>query len=138
MAQSWQGLRLWWQQGIRHKADIAPALQAVAAVMAAERYPAQDLFAVSLALEEALVNAVEHGHRNDPSKVVRLICWGSADEVVATAVDQGDSFSGGDVPEPLACNGWIAHLEVMVRRIGRKCSKDGTFGKVEPSKSMVW
>ena len=69
--------------------------------MAAERYPAQDLIAVNLALEEALVHAVEHGHRNDPSKVARFICWGSADEVVATVVDQGDGFSAGDVPEPL-------------------------------------
>jgi serine/threonine-protein kinase RsbW len=102
MAQSWQGLRVWWQQGIRHLADIGPALQAVAAAMAAERYPARDLFAVRLALREALVNAVEHGHRHDSSKVVRLICWGSADEVAATVVDQGDGFSPADVPDPLA------------------------------------
>jgi serine/threonine-protein kinase RsbW len=97
-----QGLRLWWRAGIRCLSEVGPALEAVLAAMTAEGYSAKDLFAVCLALEEALDNAIEHGHRGDPSKVVRFRCWGSADEVVATVVDQGDGFRTGDLPNPLA------------------------------------
>src|SRR2546421_534161 len=39
---------------------------------AKHRFGEADLFAIKLALEEALVNAVKHGNKLDPNKVVRL------------------------------------------------------------------
>jgi serine/threonine-protein kinase RsbW len=97
-----QGLRLWWRADIRFPSEVGPALEAVVAAMNAEHYPARDIVAVRLALEEALVNALEHGHRGDQGKAVRFRCWGRAEEVVATVVDQGEGFRPGDVPNPLA------------------------------------
>jgi serine/threonine-protein kinase RsbW len=100
----WGGhdLRLWWRARIRSLREIGPALEAVIVAMTAEDYSTRDIFAVRLALEEALVNAIKHGHCGDQAKVVRFRCWGSAEEVAATVVDQGDGFCPDDVPNPLA------------------------------------
>ena len=32
------------------------------------------MFAVHLAIEEALVNAIKHGNRKDPAKTVEVVC----------------------------------------------------------------
>jgi serine/threonine-protein kinase RsbW len=98
----WRGLRPWLHQGIRVPAEVDSVLQSVVAAMTAEDYPARDLFAVRLVLEEALVNAIRHGHGGDPAREVRVRCWGSADEVVALVQDQGPGFNTGDVPDPLS------------------------------------
>jgi serine/threonine-protein kinase RsbW len=92
----------WWRGGIRATHEVAGVLETVSAAMTAADYPDRDVFAVRLILEEALVNAIRHGHGGDPSKVVRLKCWGSAAEVMATVTDQGAGFRHGDVPNPLA------------------------------------
>jgi serine/threonine-protein kinase RsbW len=96
----WPGLRAWWLGGVRSTAELSQPLHAVADAMTAAGYPANDIFAVRLVLEEALVNAIRHGHRGDPSKVVRLRCWGNDSEVVATVKDQGDGFRPEAVPDP--------------------------------------
>ena len=33
-----------------------------------------DVFGVHLAIEEALVNAIKHGNRKDPTKTVEIVC----------------------------------------------------------------
>jgi Histidine kinase-like ATPase domain len=49
-----------------------PVIDAVNRVMAAQAYPPGDAFAVRLALEEALGNAIKHGNANDPSKRIQV------------------------------------------------------------------
>jgi serine/threonine-protein kinase RsbW len=95
-------LREWWRGGIRSTAELSQPLQAVEAAMTEAAYPARDIFAVRLILEEALVNALRHGHRGDSTKVAQLHCWGSDREVMATVKDQGDGFCPDAVPDPRA------------------------------------
>ena len=61
-----------------------------------------DLFALKLALEEALVNAVKHGNKMDPAKQVRVhyrVCDQRAD---ITIEDQGEGFNPAELPDPTA------------------------------------
>jgi serine/threonine-protein kinase RsbW len=88
--------------GIRRAAEVRPAVNALAGVMAATSYPQKDIFAVRLALEEALVNAIRHGHRGDPTKEVRLRYAVCAEEVLAEVKDQGPGFDPAAVPDPCA------------------------------------
>jgi len=82
-------------------AELVPALEAVAAALEAAGYPTEDRFAVRLALEEAVVNALVHGHGGDPGKVVRLAWRVYAEGVVATVEDEGPGFDPEGVPDPL-------------------------------------
>jgi serine/threonine-protein kinase RsbW len=57
-------------------------------------------FAVRLASEEALVNAMKHGNHMDPGRSVRL-CWRVLPERVEIRVcDDGEGFDPGVVPDP--------------------------------------
>jgi len=65
-------------------------------------YGEHDLFGIRLALEEALVNAIKHGNRLDPQKVVR-ISWQTTIEFVRIEIeDEGEGFVVEEVPDPTA------------------------------------
>ncbi len=59
-------------------------------------------FAIKLALEEALTNAVKHGNRNDPSKRVTVRYHISPQRAVIAIRDEGCGFSPEKVPDPTA------------------------------------
>jgi serine/threonine-protein kinase RsbW len=59
-----------------------------------------DLFAVHLAMEEALVNAIKHGNRRDPSKTVEVACQVAHDRMCIRITDEGDGFDPQLVPDP--------------------------------------
>ena len=60
----------------------------------------EDAFAIKLALEEALSNAVKHGNQGDSSKKV-MIRWAiTADRVVIIVRDEGPGFEPTQVPDP--------------------------------------
>jgi serine/threonine-protein kinase RsbW len=63
-------------------------------------YSDDDRFAVRLALEEALVNAMKHGNRMDPAKSVRLAYRILAEKVEIRVADEGEGFDPGQVPDP--------------------------------------
>jgi len=60
----------------------------------------EDLFAVKLALEEALVNAVKHGNKCDPAKVVRVLYYITDQRADITIEDQGSGFNPSALPNP--------------------------------------
>ncbi|MGL4593872.1 MAG: ATP-binding protein [Thermoguttaceae bacterium] len=60
----------------------------------------KELFAINLALEEALVNAVQHGNKSDPTKKVRVDCRLSNDNVFFRVEDEGPGFDPDQVPDP--------------------------------------
>ena len=65
-------------------------------------FPTRDVFGVRLALEEALVNAIKHGNRMDPSRQVR-IGWVINSETVRIEIeDEGHGFRPSDIPDPTA------------------------------------
>jgi len=53
-----------------------------------------------VALDEAFVNAVKHGNRNDPTKLLRVTAELSAHEAVFTVEDEGDGFDVREIPDP--------------------------------------
>jgi serine/threonine-protein kinase RsbW len=59
-----------------------------------------DVFAVHLAIEEALVNAICHGNREDPGKQVQVRCRLAKDRVRVEIADEGPGFDPGRVPDP--------------------------------------
>lgn len=62
-------------------------------------YPDQSIFAVKLALEEALVNAIKHGNRSDPAKYITVRYDINATRVVIIICDEGSGFSPANVPD---------------------------------------
>jgi serine/threonine-protein kinase RsbW len=63
-------------------------------------FPRKDLFAVKLALDEAVVNAFRHGTRGEPGKTVRVTYLVTLAEVVVEIADDGPGFDPGRVPDP--------------------------------------
>jgi serine/threonine-protein kinase RsbW len=53
-----------------------------------------------VALDEAFVNAVKHGNRNDPGKLLRVTAELSAREAIFTVEDEGDGFDVREIPDP--------------------------------------
>jgi serine/threonine-protein kinase RsbW len=65
-------------------------------------YGERALFAVRLALEEAVINAIKHGNRMDKAKHVTVTFSVDRDECVVTVEDEGSGFDPGAVPDPTA------------------------------------
>jgi serine/threonine-protein kinase RsbW len=59
-------------------------------------------FAVRLALEEGLNNAINHGNGCDPSKKVTIAFDVDETRVAITITDQGEGFDPSTVPDPRA------------------------------------
>jgi serine/threonine-protein kinase RsbW len=53
-----------------------------------------------IALDEAFVNAVKHGNRHDPEKLLRVTAELSAREAIFTVEDEGDGFDVREIPDP--------------------------------------
>lgn len=62
-------------------------------------WPSDDIFAIHLAAEEALVNAVVHGNKLDPGKSVHVECFVSPDLMRLEITDEGDGFDPKHVPD---------------------------------------
>ena len=63
-------------------------------------FDGQDFFAIKLALEEGIANAIKHGNRLDPEKKVSVQADFSARRVRIVIEDEGPGFSRDDVPDP--------------------------------------
>lgn len=66
----------------------------------ARSYPANFVFGVRLALEEALANALRHGNGENPAKRVWLIYDIGSREVLFVIIDEGKGFDPESVPDP--------------------------------------
>ena len=75
-------------------------------------YSETDIFAIKLAVEEALVNAIKHGNQLDPDKNVEVSFQVSHDRFDIKIVDEGPGFNPDDVPDPTA-------IENLERPCGR-------------------
>ena len=66
----------------------------------ANSFSEEDIFAVHLALEEAFINAVRHGHKMNADKGVKIDYSVAPDKVEVTVTDEGDGFDPEAVPDP--------------------------------------
>ncbi|HSZ55501.1 MAG TPA: ATP-binding protein [Tepidisphaeraceae bacterium] len=66
----------------------------------ANGFEGQNFFAINLALEEALTNAIKHGNRLDPKKKVKVSAKVSPRRFEIRIEDQGAGFNRKSVPDP--------------------------------------
>lgn len=62
-------------------------------------YSADVVFAIKLALEEALTNAIKHGNRNDRTKHVTVKYFIDPERALIMVRDEGPGFVPGAVPD---------------------------------------
>jgi len=84
----------------------------IEAGLQANRYGDRDLFAIKLAVEEALVNAMKHGNQLDPTKRVRVVYSITPDRFEIRIEDEGPGFNPAEVPDP-----------TLVENLDRTCGR---------------
>ena len=81
-------------------ASVAPFLDAIVAELEGRAWDPGDVFAIRLALDEAVANAIEHGNRRDPEKKVQLSAEISGDRILVSIQDEGPGFSFDSIRDP--------------------------------------
>ena len=71
-------------------------------LLSGTRFTESEIFAIKLALEEALVNAIKHGNQMDRSKKVTVAYRVDSDRFDIKIIDEGPGFDPEDVPDPTA------------------------------------
>ena len=74
----------------------------IVAAMQEAGFCGKEVFGARLALEEDVVNAIRHGHRNDTSKRVDVHFHISPQQLLVEIRDQGPGFDPDGLPDPLA------------------------------------
>jgi serine/threonine-protein kinase RsbW len=89
------------KQVIRSKlAECSKIVRQIRAESLARGYDENDCFAVHLALDEALSNAIRHGNDGDESKRITIDCSIGDDAIRLSISDQGHGFDHRRVPDP--------------------------------------
>lgn len=65
-----------------------------------QAWPQQDVFAVHMAFEETLMNAIKHGNANDQSKRVHVLVAVWDNRIYARITDEGSGFDPEAVADP--------------------------------------
>jgi serine/threonine-protein kinase RsbW len=65
-------------------------------------FPEEELHKISMAVREAVVNAVVHGNRYNANKRVHFEVSGRPDHMTVVVSDEGSGFDVSAVPDPLA------------------------------------
>lgn len=63
-------------------------------------FTSDDIFALHIAIEEACINAVKHGNKNDPQKKVVIEYSLSSSMLDVVVEDEGLGFTPSNVPDP--------------------------------------
>src|SRR5262249_47369272 len=87
---------------LRSPAGLRPLWECLENWMRVFGYSGKDIFAVRLALGEAVINAFRHGNQGDPCKAVRVSYLVTPSEAAAEVEDEGPGFDPDQVPDPLA------------------------------------
>ena len=99
-------------------------------------YGDEAMFAIALALDEAISNAVEHGNGGDPSKQVHVRYRVTAAQACISVRDEGPGFDPNLVPDPTL----EEHLEVPCGRgimLMRACMDEVRFNKKGTEVRMI-
>jgi serine/threonine-protein kinase RsbW len=97
----------------------------------------RDYFAIEMALEESLTNAIRHGNKEDGSKLVLVECKASPNRFWLRVTDEGNGFKPQAVPdctadENLECPGGrgLALIRAYMTRVEyNKCGNCVTMEK---------
>lgn len=80
--------------------DVAKVQGSIMDMIEPFDYDRQAVFAIRLALDEALSNAVRHGNKCDPNKTAYVDCSVHKDVFDITVRDQGPGFNPDKLPDP--------------------------------------
>lgn len=80
--------------------EMARAENAVMDAVGRLGFDEHDRFAIKLALEEALANAIKHGNHGDPSKSVTVEFRADPDTISISVEDEGGGFCPSQVADP--------------------------------------
>ena len=83
-------------------AEVRRLQDQIELALQANRFGEGDQFAVKLAVEEALVNAIKHGNQMDPAKQVRIRYTVDDEQFSIHISDEGPGFNPDDLPDPTA------------------------------------
>jgi serine/threonine-protein kinase RsbW len=82
--------------------EAARRVQEVIEAVVKPAFAEHDAFAIKMAVEEALVNAIKHGNQMDPDKNVRVRYALGPERFDVRITDDGPGFNPDDVPDPTA------------------------------------
>lgn len=68
------------------------AIEELVTALEAAGWVGMDVFRIQMAIEEAVVNAIEHGNRRDPDKLVRMVFHVTPLKVTMVISDEGAGF----------------------------------------------
>ncbi len=80
--------------------EVRPLQDRLESALAAAGWTEHEQFAIKLAVEEAVVNAIKHGNGMDPDKRVRIGYTITPARFDIRIADEGPGFNPGDVPDP--------------------------------------
>ncbi len=88
-------------------ANVKPAVTELCGQILAQAkqqgFNEEDIFAIHLSLEEAFMNALNHGNHGDPNKTISVDCLITDEKFDISIADQGSGFRPDDVPDPRRC-----------------------------------
>ena len=90
----------WSYRPIQTRADMGDFLEEISKTLDTLGFSHRDVMGVRLALEEAIVNAIRHGHREDPDKRVHVKYHVTQHMILAEVQDQGNGFEPDLVEDP--------------------------------------
>lgn len=77
----------------------AEVQEQIVALLEQHEFSPRDVFAMRLAIEEAIVNAIKHGNKRDLDKNVTISWTVNSQKVIVSVEDEGAGFDPSDVPD---------------------------------------
>jgi len=79
---------------------IVGVYEQILSKLEANGFDKDDIFAVHLALEEAFLNAIEHGNKMDPTKEIKIDYSVGLDKIEISMTDEGEGFEPASIADP--------------------------------------
>lgn len=84
---------------ITEKREVPAVREEIVGCLVSLGYSQRDVFAVRLAVEEVLLNAIEHGNKSDKSKKVSVAYSLDREKAEVTVTDEGPGFDPSSVAD---------------------------------------
>ncbi len=121
-------------------------LDEMLAQLEAQHWQQRDIFAVHLAAEEALANAIQHGNGCDARKNVRFVCLLYSDRIRIEITDEGQGFDPSALHDPTCddhlhspCGRGVMLMRVFMSRVAFNARGNGvTMEKDRVPREDCW